>query len=63
MNVGKAVYTNKEGLAVLSYATNVAETIIVQKGNDVAFIENVKSSLSGLNKSELVWHVFDGKKY
>jgi hypothetical protein len=47
-------------LAVLSYSTTVPEVIIAQKGNDVAFIENVKTSLSGQSRNTLEWHVFDG---
>ncbi len=59
---GTVACSNKEGVAVLDHPTGVYESLIVQQGKDISFIENVSSLLRGNSFRKLLWHLFDGKE-
>jgi hypothetical protein len=57
-------WTDHNGFTTIAYPKNStpgSEILIVQKGNDIAFMKGVTFLKEGKSFRKLLWHVFDGK--
>jgi hypothetical protein len=57
------VTTNKEGIAVLSHNSSRKSLLVAKKGKDCAFIPDVWTFPTSPADTNLLWHVFDDRRY